>query len=188
MKFTAEGYSAYPCYRISRHAVKYPRDFIEPISLTNKKPDALGPQPSCAPLLQAITGKACPRQGSQLRSVLRPWPTDGGHCIRGGKALRVTWYTTLIWVVPSLGPSVQAITAEAPDLLRERVVNLLDGTAPLHLAAGGGRTEAVRLLLELGADIEAEDGNGLTALRVRHALLNPALAECCASIPSRPYL
>ena len=64
----------------------------------------------------------------------------------------------------------QAITAESPDLLAEKVVNLMDGTAPLHLAARHGHAPAVAALLAAGADPEAEDGHGLTALRVR--LLN----------------
>ena len=74
----------------------------------------------------------------------------------------------------SCAPLAQAITAEAPDLLKERVVNLLDGAAPLQLAARGGHAETVRLLLEAGADVEAEDGAGLTALKVRRA---PALVQ-----------
>lgn len=50
-------------------------------------------------------------------------------------------------------------------------MNLLDGEAPLHLAAKEGHAKAVQLLLELGADVEAEDGNGFTALKVRHGTL-----------------
>lgn len=61
---------------------------------------------------------------------------------------------------------MQAIVVEAPDLLKERVLNLLDGAAPLQLAVKQGNAEAVQALIDAGADMEAEDGQGLTALQV----------------------
>ena len=64
-------------------------------------------------------------------------------------------------------PLAQAILAEAPDLLTGRVLNLLDGAAPLQLAAKRGHAEAVQALIDAGADVEGEDGQGHTALKVR---------------------
>ncbi len=42
----------------------------------------------------------------------------------------------------------------------------MSGSAPLHAAARGGSADAVKILLDAGADTEARDGNGWTALRV----------------------
>ncbi|KAI0270169.1 ankyrin repeat-containing domain protein [Russula aff. rugulosa BPL654] len=39
------------------------------------------------------------------------------------------------------------------------------GGTPLHVASACGAPEVVRLLLEHGADIEAKDKNGKTALQ-----------------------
>lgn len=41
----------------------------------------------------------------------------------------------------------------------------MDGFTPLHLAAGGGKLEVVRLLVEHGADIDVEDKAGCTAFQ-----------------------
>ena len=46
------------------------------------------------------------------------------------------------------------------------MIDLMSGSAPLHAAARGGSADAVKILLDAGADIEARDGNGWTALRV----------------------
>jgi ankyrin repeat protein len=41
---------------------------------------------------------------------------------------------------------------------------ILRGATPLHLAAYYGRTESLRLLLSLGAEVDARDADGMTAL------------------------
>lgn len=46
------------------------------------------------------------------------------------------------------------------------------GNRPLHIAAASGRTEAVRLLLALGADVNARNVCGVTPLHL--AILNSA--------------
>ena len=38
------------------------------------------------------------------------------------------------------------------------------GRTPLHLAARNGHTEVVTFLVKAGADVDAEDQNGMTAL------------------------
>ena len=55
---------------------------------------------------------------------------------------------------------------EFPELVRSGVIDLMTGSGPLHAAARGGCAEAVKAVLDAGADIEARDGNGWTALRV----------------------
>ena len=70
-------------------------------------------------------------------------------------------------MVRKSAPLMQAIVVEAPDLLKERVLNLLDGAAPLQLAVKQGNAKAVQALIDAGADMEAEDGQGLTALQVK---------------------
>ena len=65
------------------------------------------------------------------------------------------------------------------------VIDLMTGSAPLHAAARGGSAEAVKAVLDAGADIEARDGNGWTALRVGRVF--PERTEhsvgCPAAIP-----
>jgi ankyrin repeat protein len=41
------------------------------------------------------------------------------------------------------------------------------GQLPLHLAAAAGSMEVLQLLLAAGADVEANNGTGETALQVR---------------------
>ena len=63
------------------------------------------------------------------------------------------------FVAASLGhdeAAVRSLLAEQPDLLR--------GPVPLHAAAGKGDVAAIGLLLELGADVQALDQDGISAL------------------------
>ena len=62
--------------------------------------------------------------------------------------------------------SAQAVISECPELVRSGVFDLMTGLAPIHAAARGGNPDAVKAVLKAGADIEARDGNGWTALRV----------------------
>jgi uncharacterized protein len=73
-----------------------------------------------------------------------------------------------------VGPLIDAIrrgdTTSAGDLLAAHpdVVNSRDaqGNTPLLVATYGGRTEAVRLLLDRGADRSLRTGDGQTALEI----------------------
>ena len=51
-------------------------------------------------------------------------------------------------------------------LLRPRLAEATaHGSGPLHLAAAGGHAAAVRLLLELGCELDGGDGSGATPWR-----------------------
>ena len=55
-----------------------------------------------------------------------------------------------------------------------------DGFSPLHLAAFFGRNEAVELLLDAGADVDAEASNSfLTRVRPLHSAAAGGHLECC---------
>jgi ankyrin repeat protein len=79
---------------------------------------------------------------------------------------------------------LQAVITEFPDLVSNGVIDLMTGSAPLHAAARGGSAEAVKAVLDAGADIEARDGNGWTALRVRRLFpdCTELIAGCSGSI------
>jgi ankyrin repeat protein len=53
------------------------------------------------------------------------------------------------------------------------------GQLPLHLAAAAGSTEVLQLLLAAGADVDAKNGTGETALQVMQACLSLLLSGTC---------
>lgn len=71
-----------------------------------------------------------------------------------------------LWTAIALdrGDAVREMIARAPSLLAARMTRNLRRRTPLHHAAAKNRPAMVRLLLELGADPNAADATGATAL------------------------
>ncbi len=61
---------------------------------------------------------------------------------------------------------IRKLIEEHPDALRRRMSRFEDGQTPLHFAIQRKRYDILDLLIELGADLEAEDHHGHTALAV----------------------
>ncbi len=61
---------------------------------------------------------------------------------------------------------IQEVVEQNPDALDRRMSRFEQGQTPLHFALNRKRYDLLDLLIELGADVEAEDLNGRTALAV----------------------
>jgi ankyrin repeat protein len=61
---------------------------------------------------------------------------------------------------------IQKLVEQNPDALDRRMSRFEQGQSPIHFAISRQRYDIVDLLIELGADLEAEDKNGNTALTV----------------------
>jgi ankyrin repeat protein/uncharacterized glyoxalase superfamily protein PhnB len=61
---------------------------------------------------------------------------------------------------------IRMLVEQNPELLDRRLSRFEHGMTPLHFAIGRKRYDILDLLIELGADLEAEDGSGQTALAV----------------------
>ena len=61
---------------------------------------------------------------------------------------------------------IRALVEQNPELLDRRLSRFEHGMTPLHFAISRKRYDILDLLIELGADLEAEDGSGQTALAV----------------------
>jgi ankyrin repeat protein len=59
---------------------------------------------------------------------------------------------------------VRSVVAEHPKALERRMSRFEEGQTPLHFAMTLGRYDLLELLIELGAELEAQDRNGHTAL------------------------
>lgn len=59
---------------------------------------------------------------------------------------------------------IQQLVEQNPEALDRRLSRFEDGQTPLHFAIGRKRYDILDLLVDLGADLEAEDKNGHTAL------------------------
>ena len=69
--------------------------------------------------------------------------------------------------------AIRALASDCPGALPGGVYAVLSGHSPLHTAAAHGHVDMIRLLLELGAQLEAVDSKGHTALQV-HPLCSEA--------------
>jgi ankyrin repeat protein len=61
---------------------------------------------------------------------------------------------------------IRTLVERDPDALDRRMSRFEQGQTPLHFAMSQKRYDILDLLIELGADLEAEDNNGQTALAV----------------------
>jgi ankyrin repeat protein len=61
---------------------------------------------------------------------------------------------------------IQKLVEQNPDVLDRRMSRFEQGQSPIHFAISRKRFDILDLLIELGADLEAEDKNGNTALAV----------------------
>ena len=61
---------------------------------------------------------------------------------------------------------IQGLVEQNPDALDRRLSRFERGLPPLHFAVSRKRYDIVELLIELGADLEAKDASGQTALAV----------------------
>jgi ankyrin repeat protein len=59
---------------------------------------------------------------------------------------------------------IRALIEQQPEALDQRLSSRYHGQTPLHFAITRGRRDILDLLIEMGADLEAPDGNGQTAL------------------------
>lgn len=59
---------------------------------------------------------------------------------------------------------IQKLVEQNPEALDRRMSRFEQKQTPLHFAMNRGRYDIMDLLIDLGADLEAEDGNGHTAL------------------------
>jgi ankyrin repeat protein len=55
-------------------------------------------------------------------------------------------------------------------------------TAPLHVASRAGRVQAVRALLELGADVDAREGDGVSGPTALHIACEMGFAETARAL------
>ena len=62
--------------------------------------------------------------------------------------------------------AIRALALDCPGALPAGVYAVLTGHSPLHTAAAHGHVDMIRLLLELGAQLEGVDSKGHTALQV----------------------
>lgn len=72
---------------------------------------------------------------------------------------------------------VRAVAVEDPATLNRRLSRFEHGMTPLHFAVAGKRDDLLALLIELGADLEAEDLHGQTPLAAALATSNHAAAS-----------
>ena len=61
--------------------------------------------------------------------------------------------------------SLQAACDTSPEVVTGSQVDVLSGAAPLHAAAAAGQAEAVSLLLQHGAPVDGQDGQGNSAIQ-----------------------
>ena len=90
---------------------------------------------------------------------------------------------------------LEAGTPEVPDVDNEHLsvsTEVLDYSRPLHLAVTHGHFEAIEVLLRAGADLEARDEDGMTALQLavesrEHREILDFLITAGANINTRDY-
>ena len=64
---------------------------------------------------------------------------------------------------------LQDIVRQNPKIVQSGSYDVESGVAPLHLAADQGQLEVLSALISAGADLQALDGHGQTALQVAWA-------------------
>jgi ankyrin repeat protein len=76
---------------------------------------------------------------------------------------------------------IRTLVEQNPELLDRRLSRFEQGLTPLHFAMRRKRYDILDLLIELGADIEAQDKSGQTALAVSPRIDRTDRAEITAA-------
>src|SRR5204862_7941943 len=72
---------------------------------------------------------------------------------------------------------IRRVVAENPRALDRRLSRFEQGQSPLHFAINRNRSDILDLLIQLGAELEAADGSGQTALAVAMSRADRAAAS-----------
>jgi len=91
---------------------------------------------------------------------------------------------SLLHTTAALGQvdQMRSILDDPDNMLDIDVPKELDGTTPLHSAISSGQLEAVKFLIEQGANVEARGNNGVTPLMLASSLGNAPIVDLLLSI------
>jgi hypothetical protein len=81
---------------------------------------------------------------------------------------------------------VRGLIEQHPEALDQRLSPRYHGQTPLHYAIARGRSDLLALLMEMGADVDAPDGNGQTALEFALLRSDGVAAERLRAAGARP--
>src|SRR5262245_29824767 len=81
---------------------------------------------------------------------------------------------------------IRTFVEQQPEALDDRLPGRYNGQTPLHFAITRNRTDILGLLIELGADLEAPDANGQTALEYALLRSDGAAADRLRAAGARP--
>ena len=81
---------------------------------------------------------------------------------------------------------VRGLIEQHPEALDQRLSSRYHGQTPLHYAIARARPGALELLIDMGADVDAPDGNGQTALEFALLRSDSAAAERLRAAGARP--
>src|SRR5689334_783538 len=82
--------------------------------------------------------------------------------------------------------AVRGLIEQRPDVLDQRLSSRYHRQTPLHYAIARTRPDILELLIDMGADVDAPDGNGQTALEFAWLRSDAAAAERLRAAGARP--